>query len=284
VSVLDGHLRLFKLAWVSNPELLRQQAAVTGVKDPYVAEMAAWCMELHTQFNELAEELGMPLLLMGGTGAALRVEVAKQRGSADNDYLTNASRTDIAAPVEAFRRRFADIPSPFFEPELINYTGDEPLPLMSYQVTVPKLYGANPVLHEQLMVKVEFHIEEDLPLPPSEELNAESGAVGQKIRATVPLVPYQIGLKLMTLVEPPVGIDPDRDGSVPRQIYDVDALFQQITRPEDWQAVHDYTDKRYGKELRQRHLRPRADSRGAAPTRDSHTGRTRTGTVPSGSS
>lgn len=256
MSVLDGHLHLFKLAWVRNPQLLAEQARVTGVTDPYVAEMAAWCAELHLHLNELSDELGLPLLLMGGNAAALRVEVARQRGSADNDYLTSASREDLVRLTEAFAERFSAVPTPFFRPESIEYTGDEPLPLMSYKVYVPQVYGTNPRARGELMVKVEFHIEEDLPLPPYEVLRAERGTVGEEITAKVPLIPYQLVLKLMTLVEPPVGIDPTRDDAVPRQIYDLDALYQKVLRDQDWTDLHEYAKARYLKEVRQRDLDP----------------------------
>lgn len=254
MSVLDGHLSLFKLAWVSDPQRLKELAEVTGVTDPYVAEMAAWCMELHTHFMELAEQRDMPLLLMGGNGAALRVEVAKQRGSADNDYLTSASEQDIAALVDAFAARFAEIEEPFFRPQLIEYTRDEPLPLRSYKVIVPELYAANPAHDGQLMVKIEFHIEKTLALPPSERLSAQSGAVGEAVDADLPLVPYQVGLKLMTLVAVPVGIDTEREASVPRQIYDLDALFQKVDSADGWAALHDYAEQRYANEVAERKL------------------------------
>src|SRR5918992_4142601 len=95
MSLTSEQLALVKLDWLRDPESALTQGRERGISDPHFVEMSAWCAELHAQLAELAEELGIPLLLMGGNAAALRLEAADQRGSRDNDYLTTATEAEI---------------------------------------------------------------------------------------------------------------------------------------------------------------------------------------------
>jgi len=63
-----------------------------------------------------------------------------------------------------------------------------------------------------------------------------------------------VALKLMTLAAPPVGIGADREAAIPRQIYDLDSLRQQVRRPEDWVALQDYAGRRYAKDVQRRDI------------------------------
>lgn len=91
---LVPHADLFVLNWMLDPEQALRDANARGVSEPHAIEMSAWCAELHEQLRIVAEAEQMPLLLMGGHGAALRLEAATQRGSRDNDYLTTATEED----------------------------------------------------------------------------------------------------------------------------------------------------------------------------------------------
>lgn len=262
MSASDEVLRLFKLDWPGDPSLLEERRKAMGVQH-YVAEMAAWCAEINAQLDELAADRGMPLVLMGGNAAALRLEVAKQRGSADNDYLTSASEQDIAGLMDAFADRFAVAPEPYFRPELMpKPEGAEELPLRAYKVKVPRISEHNPRGDEHLVVKVEFHLDQELP--PHERVSSEMWAVPEPVHATVPLLPFQVGLKLMTLVRPPIGIDRAREDSIPRQIYDIDVLLAQTLVPGNWKDLAAYSRRRYERECAQREL---ADADGQ-PWRD----------------
>jgi hypothetical protein len=66
--------------------------------------------------EDLASEMGMLLLLMGGNGAALRMDISKMRGSADNDYLTSATPEHIQALVDALAQRFSEMPDGLLRP------------------------------------------------------------------------------------------------------------------------------------------------------------------------
>jgi hypothetical protein len=256
VSIPTSQQHLFKLDWVRDPLLLAEQQRVTGITSQYTAEIAAWCLELHEQLRDLAQDTGLQLLLMGGNGAALRMDVASMRGSADNNYLTSARHGDVQALMDALGRRFSGMPDGLLQPQRIpKPEGAEELPLLAYRVAVPKLFDPNPMI-EVLTVKLEFHLDDELP--PSDTVTVAHGVVGQSLTAQIPQLPYQVALKLMTLVQPPVGIDIDREAAIARQIYDLDALLAAMAQPADWDALSTYGARRYTKETAQRTL-PSAD-------------------------
>lgn len=252
MNIPTSQRHLFKLDWVRNPTLLAEQQRVTGITSQYTAEIAAWCVELHQQLQEFAHDMGLHLLLMGGNGAALRMDLSSLRGSADNDYLTSASPRDVQALLNALARRFSGMPDGLLQPQRIpKPEGAEELPLLAYRISVPKLFDPNPTI-DALTVKLEFHLDDEMP--PSDTVTVAHGVVGQSLTVRVPQFPYQVALKLLALVEPPVGIDADREPAVARQIYDIDVLLAAMLQPADWDALSTYAPHRYAKEIAQRSL------------------------------
>ena len=73
-----------------------------------------------------------------------------------------------------------------------------------------------------------------IELPPSDTITVAHGVVGQSLTARVPQLPYQVALKLLALVEPPVGIGVNREPAIARQIYDIDVLLAAMQQPADW--------------------------------------------------
>ena len=134
-EAVADHLDLFKLDWVKDPSILQKRAGEHGLSDHFTLEVSAWCAEIHGQLAELAELAGLDLLLMGGNGTALRMDVSAQRGSRDNDYLTTAKESELRALMRALRDRFAALPEPLFTSERHPPPeGAKPLPLVSYWV------------------------------------------------------------------------------------------------------------------------------------------------------
>ena len=254
MSFTPEQLGLFKLDWLKDPDSALAQGRERGITDPHFVEMSSWCAELHTQLAELAEELEIPLLLMGGNAAALRLEAANQRGSRDNDYLTTATEAEIRELMDALVDRFArHFEEPLFRyRELHGGPDAEPLPLVAFAVDVPAQLDSN-AQDGRLSIKLEFHIEDDPELfPEGEPVTGQFFALRQDFRAILPRLPYQLGLKLMTLVAPPIGIDRRREDAIPRQLYDLDALLAQLHSQEQWDTLARYAARRYMKEERQR--------------------------------
>jgi hypothetical protein len=245
VTLVEEHFGLFKADWIRDPQLLALRIRKARVADRYTAELAAWCAEVHEHLRELADELEIDLLLMGGNGAALRFDAVRQRGSRDNDYLTAAAPADIERLMARFGERFAAV-GELMQPR--RYEPKNPvrdLPLATYVVPVPLLldHGRN----SNNEIKLEFHFEDKLP---AAEL--VTGALGPaatpKITAALPELPYQIGLKLMTLASEPVGIEEaTRAASVPRQMYDLDLLLAGL-KSDRWVGLSDYVRERYAHE------------------------------------
>ncbi len=215
------------------------------VNDRYTAELAAWCAEIHEHLRELAGALGIELLLMGGNGASLRFDAVAQRGSRDNDYLTAATPQNIGRLMDSLGQRFLALgglmqPRPF-EPK----RPVRALPLKTYVVPVPLLLNHGHSTNNE--VKVEFHFERRLP--PAETVTGTLGpAATPSITAELPELPYQVGIKLMTLASDPVGIDEStRAAAVPRQMYDLDLLLAGLER-RNWAALAEYTRERYAEE------------------------------------
>lgn len=194
-------------------------------------------------------ELEIDLLLMGGNGAALRFDAVKQRGSRDNDYLTAASPADIERLMQRLSERFDALGEGLLQPR--RYEPKRPvreLPLATCVVPVPLMLDHGFSSNNE--IKLEFHFEEKLP---AAEL--VTGALGPaatpEITAALPELPYQIGLKLMTLAAEPVGIEEaTRAASVPRQMYDVDLLLASLAA-DRLRALSDYARERYRYECEQ---------------------------------
>lgn len=255
----DEVMELFFLEWPKNPELLNKNRDAMGVSHK-VAEQAAWCMEFNDQIAFLANQLGLTIVLMGGNGVSLRLDATKQRGSADNDYLTDATPEDIEDLMGALEDRFAAAPEPFFRPSLLEKPeGAQDLALQSYIVRVPDLLPGNNSLPEsgESFVKLEFHMKNELP--ETEELPERHWSTHEKIDLHGPTIPYQIALKLITLIDPPIGIEAHRFEAVPKHLYDTDVLFAMLFLESDWDAVSHQLIKQYHAECADRDLIPASD-------------------------
>jgi hypothetical protein len=242
---------LFVLDFVRDPSIIVEQGKRNGITQNYVSEISAWCVELNEQLKLLAAEHGIELQLMGGNAASLRLDAAAQRGSSDNDYLTTASEAQVEALVAALESKFAGLVGELFKPKRMPSAGKLALPLVAYTLTVPSLTIGN---RETLEAKIEFHLEEELP--PGQPVTGTPFAVGQELTTRVPALPYQLGLKIIVLDDPPVGIPPERRDVIPRQLHDIDHLVHLMVRAEDWDALAPYVRRRYEKERRFQGLQP----------------------------
>lgn len=226
------HPELFLTDLVSDPAGVIARAAQLGIRNKSVAELAAWSWELGMQVHETATRFGIPLLLMGGTAAQLRFRVEVQRGSRDADFLTTASREQVAQLAASLETNLgqAGERDPIFRVRLYQprrTTRD--LDMLRYDVTVPSLIGQPPPT-----IKLEFHFWD--ALPPNEPLTGHVFPFAAEVRQQVPVIAYQIGLKLRTVALPPIGIEPHREDELPKQFYDLDWLFA-VMRPDELEAV-----------------------------------------------
>lgn len=256
-ELVTANQELFKLDWIRDPQIIETRAKEHGLSDRLTLETSAWCAEIHAQIEELAQERGLVLILMGGNAAALRMDVAAQRGSRDNDYLTTATEEDLAQLMRALRDRFRAFPDPFFTYRQLKPANALPLPLITYSVQVPPLHEKNQD-RGTIKVKLEFHLSDPGKMPESETVEGEFLAVGQLIRARVPLAPHQFALKAMVLLPPPIGVEERREDAIPRQLYDLDDLARRVMDEENWQALQEFAASRYSTECAQHRVAPTA--------------------------
>jgi hypothetical protein len=189
-----AHRDLFILDFVRRPEILREQGLASGITEPFICEITAWCAELGEQLQTLSGELGIDLLLMGGNGASLRFDAIAQRGSRDNDYLTTATEAQLDALMRSLEARFSALSAPLFRARRIPAAGKTPLPLVSYLLDVPSLTVTT---RETLEIKIEFHMEDELP--PSQLVTGRPFSVGQDVTASLPTLPYQCAVSLTSI-------------------------------------------------------------------------------------
>lgn len=255
---VESHLDLFKADWIGDPELLRGSLRAAKFTDMFTGELAAWCAEIHEHLRELADELGIELMLMGGNGASLRFDAVAQRGSRDNDYLTTATEDDISRLMSALGDRFADLPGELMTPGRYHPKGPvrHDLKMVTYEIAVPLRLNHGHARDSR--VKAEFHFEP--ALPPGEEVSAALGPAGSpRITARLPGLPYQVIIKLMVLASKPVGIDESlRQAAVPRHLYDLDGLTAAV-QEDQWPALVEYCTVRYEHECQVADIKPVED-------------------------
>lgn len=234
---IESYLARFYTSFPSDPESALERGREIGLNNRMTSEIAAWCWEVNEQIRALARELGLRTILMGGTGAQLRFQVGHQRGSRDNDYLTDASETEIEALMRGFAERFADAPEPFFRPDRKPAPQDAlPLPIVSYDVPLPSLLGhtdAGGVA--KVVIKADFHFVDRLP--PFETVKGSVFPIKEEVEQEVPVREHQVALKLTTLLAEPIGIPAARLRDIPKQVHDIDALLTELTTHEQWSAL-----------------------------------------------
>jgi Nucleotidyl transferase AbiEii toxin, Type IV TA system len=238
VNIVE-HLHLFRTGFPVDPESAVRRGTAIGLRNRMMCEVSAWCWELDEQVRGLAADRGLRVALMGGTAAQLRLEISEQRGSADDDYLTDATSAEIADLMVALAERFAGFPEPFFRPEKkVPRTPTPGLDLLTYEVPVPSLLGHTDTRgHAKHIVKLEFHFTG--AMPPTENVTAEVFALVDPITSTIPILAHQIALKLLSLAAEPIGIPQRREHDIPKQIYDIDRLLQHLSGQRGWAELHE---------------------------------------------
>jgi hypothetical protein len=248
MSVQD-HLDLFLTPFAADPEQAFAHAAEVGIKNKGAVEVAAWCFELAARVEDLSSRRGVQLALMGGTACQLRFQASVQRGSRDDDFLTTASREEVARLMEDLREHFLPVSEDgvYFNPE--PYTPARPtkiIDMQRYDLRAPSFLD-----HQSKSgslgqhISLEFHFVS--ALPPIESAEGRLFPFSEDLALTVPKIAYQAALKILTLAAPSVGIPPDRERDVPKHLNDLDLLLVQFS-DSDWEALEGAVDQTAAKE------------------------------------
>lgn len=204
-------------------------------------ETFLWDLEL---YGQLQRHLGETVVLKGGAAAQLFFAAEKQRTSVDIDVIYLGDEKSLEDALGSIHKDFGEDDLYFkfnkYEPE----NPKTQLPLETYFVSVPTLTGGKSPIN----IKVDFHLMDNLNLQTItlEGVNAFVIPLAYKPRCLSPGA--LIGDKLLTLAQGSVGIPPEREGDVPKQLYDLDGLTKVVDH-EDFPAVKAAMEDLFEREL-----------------------------------
>ena len=209
-------------------EHILERQARYGFTQAGKVEAFLWDLEL---FGQLQRTLGNQVVLKGGAAAQLFFAPERQRTSVDIDviYLGDAALLPKA---------LASIHDAFGKDDLyFKFSGHVPLspktklPLETYFVSVPTSTGRTPI-----NMKVDFHLMDGLDLQVVEIEGASAFVIPLAFRPRCLSAGSLIGDKLLTLAQGSVGIPPEREDDIPKQLYDLVGL-SRVVESQDFEAI-----------------------------------------------
>lgn len=117
------------------------------------------------------------------------------------------------------------------------------LPLETYFVPVATVSGKTPI-----NIKVDFHLMETLELPVVELDGAAAFIIPLDFKPRCLSAAALLGDKLLTLAQGSVGIPPEREDDIPKQLYDLDGLSRKVDG-RDFGAVSQAMETLFAREL-----------------------------------
>ena len=117
------------------------------------------------------------------------------------------------------------------------------LPLETYFVPVPTVLGKTPI-----NIKVDFHLMEALELPVVELDGAAAFIIPLDFKPRCLSAAALLGDKLLTLAQGSVGIPPEREDDIPKQLYDLDELSRKVDS-RDFGTVNQAMEILFAREL-----------------------------------
>jgi hypothetical protein len=205
---------IHETAYFTKDEILRR-ADQYEYPNPLAVEIFLWDCELTAQLQTLSDKI----VLKGGAAAQLYLPLERQRGSVDVDLATSLDKKNVEEVIIQLRKTLEGCAGfSQYEPKKPNPN----LPLLTYLGSVPSLVDPK---RENLEIKLDFLCESP-DLPHIELHNVQTFALKVK-RVICSTTGALIGDKLLTLAKGSIGTELAAD--LPKQIYDVDALFETCT-------------------------------------------------------
>lgn len=204
-------------------------------------ETFLWNLEL---YGQLQRHLGEKVILKGGAAAQLFFIPERQRTSVDIDVVYLGDKKSLQETLASIHKDFGEDDLYFkfnkYEPE----NPKTQLPLETYFVSVPTITGGKSPIN----IKVDFHLMDSLNLQTValEGVNAFVIPLAYKPRCLSPGA--LIGDKLLTLAQGSVGIPPEREDDIPKQLYDLDGLTNVVDQ-RDFPAVKAAMEDLFEREL-----------------------------------
>ncbi|MCX6132633.1 MAG: nucleotidyl transferase AbiEii/AbiGii toxin family protein [Ignavibacteriales bacterium] len=183
-------------------------------------ETFLWDLEL---FGQLQRRLGERVALKGGAAAQLYLAPERQRTSVDIDVIYLGSASGIPDVLASIHRDLGEDDLYFKFNKHTPLNPKTVLPLETYYVTVPAVTAKAPI-----NIKLDFHLMDTLELPVVELEGAAAFVVPLAFKPRCISASALLGDKLLTLAQGSVGIPPEREDDIPKQLYDLHELSRIV--------------------------------------------------------
>ena len=197
--------------YFTKDEILRR-AGHYEYPNPLAVEIFLWDCELTAQLQTLCDKA----VLKGGAAAQLHLPLERQIGSVDVDLTTSLEKKDVDEVIRQLGKTLEGYATFLrYEPKKPNPV----LPLSTYLAHVPSTVDPE---REELEIKLDFLCKSP-ELPHAVLRNIQTFALEVK-RMDCSTAGALMGDKLLTLAKGSIGTE--LEGDLPKQIYDLDALFE----------------------------------------------------------
>lgn len=222
------------------PDYIAQRQAQYNFTQAIKVATFLWDLEL---FGQLQRKLGEQVVLKGGAAAQLYFAPERQRTSVDIDVIYLGDASAIPDVLASIHQAFGgdDLYFKFGKHTPLNPKTS--LPLETYFVPVPTVLGKTPI-----NIKVDFHLMENLDLPVVELDEAAAFIIPLNFKPRCLSAAALLGDKLLTLAQGSVGIPPEREDDIPKQLYDLDGLSRKVDG-RDFGAVSQAMETLFAREL-----------------------------------
>lgn len=221
-------------------EHIAERQALYGFTQTLKVETFLWDLEL---FGQIQRSLGDQVVLKGGAAAQLFFEPARQRTSVDIDVIYLGDKALLPNVLASIHKAFGADDLLFKFEKYAPKSPKTTLPLETYFVSVPTATGRTPI-----NLKVDFHLMGSLDLQIMEIEKASAFVVPLAFKPRCLSAASLLGDKLLTLAQGSVGIPPEREDDLPKQIYDLDGL-SRVVGTNDFAAMRHAMDHLFEREL-----------------------------------
>lgn len=179
-----------------------------------------WDFEL---FGQLQRHMEEKVVLKGGAAAQLYFPPDKQRTSVDIDVIYSGDADQLTTVLDAIHGEFGGDEVYF---NFVKYTpkkATKMLPLLTYYVAVPDPIGEQ-TTDKPINIKIDFHMLRDLNVKTTEVQGALALGIPLGFVPKCLSIESLVGDKLLTLAQGSVGIPPEREADIAKQLYDLSNL------------------------------------------------------------
>ena len=191
-------------------------------------ETFLWDIEV---YGQLQRHLGRQVVLKGGAAAQLFFPPDKQRTSVDIDVIYLGNEESLPIALTSIHEQFGSDELFFKFKKYFPKNPRTRLPLDTYYVAVPSTTEKTPI-----NIKIDFHRMDQLALQTVEIEKASTFVIPLGFNPLCLSPGSLLGDKLLTLAQGSVGIPPEREDDIPKQLYDLENL-SRIVDPKNFKAV-----------------------------------------------